>query len=113
MGFDYKIHSEEDCHFLTLTVVSWVDLFTRKSYRDILIESLKYCQDQKGLEIFGFVIMSNHIHLLARSSTGNLSGTIRDFKSFTAKEMIKISKSEKESRRDWLEVVFKFNARFN
>jgi REP element-mobilizing transposase RayT len=62
-----------------------VDIFTRKVYRDIVIDSLRYSQENKGLEIYAFVIMSNHIHLLIRSDIGKLSDTIREFKSFTAK----------------------------
>ncbi len=58
----------------------WADIFTRKIYRDIVINSLKYCQENKGLEIYAFVIMSNHVHLLLRSSNGNLSGILRNFK---------------------------------
>ncbi|MGE0090131.1 MAG: hypothetical protein AB7S50_11745 [Bacteroidales bacterium] len=35
--------------------------------------------------MYAFVIMSNHIHLLVRSVTEDLSGTIRDFKNYTSK----------------------------
>jgi len=59
--------------------VQWADIFTRKIYRDIVIDSFKYCREHKGLEIYAYVIMSNHIHLLARSEKEDLSGTIRDF----------------------------------
>ena len=84
----YKISEKEGAYFLTLQIVGWVDIFTRKTYRDIAIESLIYCQHKKGLVIFAYVIMSNHIHLFARSSTGDLSGTLRDFKSFTTKRFL-------------------------
>ena len=43
--------------YLTLTVVDWANVFTRKEYRDILIESLRHCQKQKGLEVFAYVII--------------------------------------------------------
>jgi putative transposase len=63
-------------------------LFSRKIYRDIVIDSLRYCQKEKGLEIFAWVIMSNHIHIIARSANSDLSGTVRDFKKFTSKKII-------------------------
>ena len=55
---------KEASYFLTLTVVGWADVFTRPVYKDAIIESLHYCQKQKGLNIFAYVIMTNHIHLV-------------------------------------------------
>ena len=88
MSTGYKIHDKDGAYFLTFQIVGWVDLFSRQEYRDIVIESLKYCQKEKGLNLFAYVIMSNHIHLLAQSEVGNLSGFIRDFKNFTSKRFI-------------------------
>lgn len=63
------------------------DVFSRKAYSDIILESLAYCQRAKGLEIYGWVIMTNHIHLLASCRPGyRMSDFLRDFKKFTAKE---------------------------
>jgi len=85
MSTGYKIVEQDSLHYITFEIVRWVDIFTRKVYRDIVIDSLRYSQENKGLEIYAFVIMSNHIHLLIRSDIGKLSDTIREFKSFTAK----------------------------
>ena len=112
MSTGYKISEKEGAYFLTFQIVGWVDIFTRKVYRDIAIESLNFCQKSKGLEIFAYVIMSNHIHLFARSSKGDLSGTIRDFKSFTTKKFLEIINSKIESRSDWMKMVFKYHAKF-
>lgn len=76
-----------------------------------MIESLRFCQKNKGLEIYAFVIMSNHIHLLIRSFPGTLSDTIREFKSFTAKQMLEAMQTEPESRRDWMLNLFEFSAK--
>lgn len=103
----YKIQDQSHCYFLTLTVVNWIDVFSRKNYRDIIIDSLDYCQKHKGLTIFGYVIMTNHTHLLARSEHDNLSSILRDFKSFTSKEILKHINLETESRRDWMLSLFK------
>ena len=77
---------------------------------------MKYCIDNKGLILHGYVIMSNHIHLITRadeSSTG-LSNIIRDFKKHTAKKIIDwVNLSNKESRKEWIQMVFKYHAKQN
>lgn len=110
MSTAYKITDQGACYYLTFQIVDWVDLFTRQIYRDIVIECLKHCQQKKGLEIYAYVIMSNHIHILCRSTCDNLSGTIRDFKSFSSKQFLKILHTNKESRRAWMSMVFRYNA---
>jgi REP element-mobilizing transposase RayT len=81
----YQILEQYASYFLTFTVVGWVDLFTRKECRDIIIESLKYCQKNKGLVLNAYVIMSSHKHLIARAEENSsvLSAIIRDFKKHT------------------------------
>lgn len=54
---------------------------------DILLDSLKYCQKNKDLEIYSYVFMLNHLHLIAKSP--DMSGFVRDFKTFTSKEFRK------------------------
>jgi len=110
----HKIINQHSLHFLTFTVVGWIDVFTRKQYRDILIESLKFCQNEKGLRINAFVIMSNHMHLIAHSHETNLSDIIRDFKKYTSSQIIKaIINNPKESRAEWMLKLFKYYARYN
>jgi putative transposase len=90
-------------YFVTCTVHQWVDVFTRKVYIDLLLESLKYCQKNKGLEIYAWVIMSNHCHFILRSSGNKLSDIMRDFKKHTAKKIVKaIEDNDLESRKRWL-----------
>ncbi len=55
----YKITDQGAMHFVSFAVVGWVDVFTRKEYRDVIIESLKYCQEKKGLVIYAWCIMSS------------------------------------------------------
>ncbi len=106
MPTGYQIANQSAPYYLTIQIVYWVDLFSRKSYRNIVIESLRYCQKEKGLEIFGWVIMSNHIHLVARSATGDLSGTLRDFKKYTSKKIIEEIEKSAESRKEWMLRLF-------
>lgn len=100
-------------YFITLTVVGWIDLFTRAMYCDFVIHNLNYCIKNKGLEVFSYCIMPSHIHLIARDEKGSLNNTLRDFKSFTSKQIIHhIETSDEESRRDWLLHLFKFHAKY-
>jgi REP element-mobilizing transposase RayT len=109
MSTGFQIRDQAALHYLTIQVVDWIDVFTRQTYRDIVLESLRYCQQHKGVQIFGFVIMSNHIHLIANSTTAELSNTLRDFKKFTAKTIIEHIKEGNESRKDWMLNRFEFN----
>ncbi len=59
MGSRYKIRDESGLYFVTFTVIGWVDLFVRNAYRDCIIDSLKYCQKEKGLIVHAFVIMTS------------------------------------------------------
>lgn len=111
MTTGYQIKEQTGLHYLTFQVVDWVDIFTRKIYRDIVIESLIYCQQKKELQIFGFVIMSNHIHLILNSISGKLSDTVRDIKKFTSSEIIKeVINNPQESRKEWMLNRFSFKA---
>ncbi|GHV58750.1 hypothetical protein FACS1894182_11740 [Bacteroidia bacterium] len=67
MSTGYQISEQDELHDVTFQIVCWVDLFTRQVYRNIVIDSLRFCQQHKGLEIYAFIVMSNHIHLLVRS----------------------------------------------
>ncbi len=103
----YIIRDQEKIYFITATVVDWVDVFTRKSYKDVIIESLEFCIQKKGMILYGYVIMSNHIHLIVQSENGKLSDLLRDFKKFTASSILEKIQSEPESRREWMLECFK------
>ncbi len=94
-------------HFITVTVVDWVDVFTRKSYKDVVVECLDFCIREKAMFLYGFVIMSNHIHMIVQSNDGKLSDLLRDFKKFTAKTILDKIKREPESRKEWMLERFK------
>lgn len=55
-------------HFLTFTVIDWVDVFTRKEFKLEIVDSMNYCIREKGLIIYAWVIMSNHVHVIDRSA---------------------------------------------
>ncbi len=103
----YIIRNQSKIHFITATVVDWVDVFTRKIYRDCIIDSLEYCIKNKGMILYGYVVMSNHIHLIIQSKEGKLSDLVRDFKKFTAKTILEKIQTMPESRREWMLERFK------
>jgi putative transposase len=108
MAYAYRIDDQHGQYFITCTIHQWADVFTRKEYVDILLDSLCYCQQNKGLEIYEWVVMSNHLHLIVSSTGEKLSDIIRDFKKFTATKIVQaIDDNERESRKKWLLWLFK------
>lgn len=104
----YKIRNQAAIHFITFAVVEWVDVFTRKDYRDIFLDSIRYCQKEKNLQVHSWCIMSNHVHFIVSANNNNLSDVLRDFKKFTSKQIIKaITENKHESRREWMLDIFK------
>ena len=103
----YVIREQGKAHFITITVVDWIDVFSRKNYKDCIIECLDYCIKNKGMILYGYVIMSNHIHMIIQSNDGKLSDLLRDFKKFTAKVILDKIQNEPESRREWMLQRFK------
>jgi len=96
-----------ECYYLTLTVEGWIDVFTRQTYRDLVIQSLSHCIKEKGLNVFAYVIMSNHLHMIVNSNEPFLlKDTIRDFKKYTAKACLMEMNNTTESRRDWMLRLF-------
>lgn len=99
----YRIGDQNALYYITIATVGWVDIFTRRRNKEILIESLQYCQKNKGLELYGFCIMINHIHMICRAREGfQLSDILRDFKRHTAKHLFNSITGETESRREWI-----------
>ena len=105
----YQVSDQNSIYFLTLTIVDWIDLFSRKEYKLEVVDSLNFCIERKGLEIFAWCLMTNHLHLLCRSKEPfRLSDTIQDFKKFTAKKILtSLEKESIESRAAWILKVFK------
>ena len=105
----FQIRDQYGVHFITCTVVEWVDVFSRKMYADILIDSLIFCQEKKGLNIHAWCIMSNHIHLIISiNGITKLSDVIRDFKKFSSFSILKaIRNNPQEIRKKWMLWIFK------
>jgi len=103
MGRKYSIKNQQNLYFVTFTVIHWLDVFTRDTYRDILYDGIKFCQINKGLNIHSYCIMSNHVHfVMSAKDNFILSDIIRDLKSFTSRTIRKTLETDfTESRREW------------
>ena len=108
MSSKFKILSDQSLHFVTFATVQWIDVLTRPEYKDIVIESMEYCQNNKGLIVYAYVIMSNHIHLIISAKEGyKLSDILRDLKKYTSKKIInEIENNDRESRKKWILWLF-------
>ena len=43
MSEKYKVGDQDRLHFVTFAVIQWVDVFTREEYREIVLDSLRFC----------------------------------------------------------------------
>jgi putative transposase len=84
MSDQYRVRNHENIHFVTFTIVDWIDIFTRPAYKQMITDALSYCQQHKGLKLYAFCLMTNHLHLLASAKEpARLPEIIRDFKKHT------------------------------
>lgn len=103
MGLAYTIKDQFAQHFVTFTVHQWADVFTRREYIDLFLDSVRFCQKEKGLKVHAWVIMTNHIHMIISSRGAKLSDIIRDLKKYTATQIFRaIENNTGESRKRWL-----------
>ena len=103
MSRKYKFHDNDKLYFISFAIVHWIDIFVREEYMEIIIDSWKFCQEKKGLEIYGWCIMPSHIHMIIGSKKNKLEDIVRDMKSHTSttfKNSIKNNVSE--SRKEWM-----------
>ena len=107
MSRKYKFHNKSGIYFISFATVYWVDVYTRLIYFEILAKCVDFCRKNKGLELFAYCFMPNHIHMIFRSLNEDPQGLLRDFKKHTAKRSIEaIANNLQESRKEWLLWMF-------
>jgi putative transposase len=90
-------------YFISFAVVNWIDLFIRKEYKDIVLDSWRFCQKEKDLEIYGRCIMTSHVHMIVDSKGRPLDKIVGEMKSFTSRDLRKaIENHAGESRKEWM-----------
>ncbi len=103
MSRHYKFHNPNGLYFVSFSVVFWLSVFIREEYNELLITNLKYCQKHKGLNLYAYCIMPNHLHIVFNAEHGNPSNLLRDYKRATAKALItSVKENPKESRKIWI-----------
>ena len=103
MSRKYKFHDKDKLYFISFATVHWIDVFVREEYNLILIESLKHCQENKGLETYGWGIMTSHVHMIIGSKKDKLEDIVRDMKKHTSSELrVAIKNNNFESRKEWM-----------
>ncbi len=88
----YKIYEPTHPHFITCTVLNWIPLFTRQESVEILLESFRYLQQNDGLKLYAYVILENHLHIVAQSN--DIAKSMAKFKRHTARELIRLLQKE-------------------
>jgi hypothetical protein len=98
-------------YFVTLSVVGGIDIFTRYEYCDLVVDALNYCIDHKRLQVYEYAILPNQLNMIAGTEQANLSKILRDFKSHSAKLILRaIAEHREDSRKEWLMRLFQFFA---
>ncbi|MBS9464379.1 transposase [Flagellimonas sp. 389] len=108
MSRNYKFYNPSGVYFVSFATVHWIDVFTRQEYFNVLANSITFCRAEKGMELFACCFMPSHVHFIFRSSLGNPSSLLRDFKKHTSKKVIEaIKDNPRESRKEWMLELFK------
>ncbi len=103
MSRKYKFGDNDKLYFISFAVVYWIDLFVRKDYKEVVLESWRYCQEEKDLEIYAWCIMPSHVHMIIGSKGRPLEKIVGEMKSFTSRTLRKaIAEHPHESRREWM-----------
>ena len=101
MSSKYKFRDQEKLYFVTFAVVYWIDLFIRNEYKDIMLDSWRYCIANKGMELYGWCIMTSHVHLIIDTHGDKMEDIMRDMKRHTSEKLrAAIQQHPGESRKE-------------
>ncbi|MGB4774927.1 MAG: transposase, partial [Daejeonella sp.] len=108
MSRKYKFLNKEGLYFVSFATINWIDVFIRPVYNDLLVESLTYCKNNLGLELYCWCIMPSHLHLIYSAKNHNPDVVLGRFKEYTSKQLVKaIAGNIQESRKEWMLWMFK------
>jgi putative transposase len=103
MSRKYKFYDKSGLYFVSFATVQWMDVFVRELYFETFVESLKYCRQHLGMEIYCWCIMPSHVHLIFSAKNNNPGELMKSLKTFTSKNLRKlIADNGTESRKEWL-----------
>jgi len=101
----YYIREPEYPHFMTCTIVGWLPVFTRPEAVQIILDSWTHLKLHHNFKLFGFVILENHLHLAAAAT--DLQAVMKNFKSFTARQIVDLLREKGAETLLWQMRLFK------
>jgi REP element-mobilizing transposase RayT len=103
MSKKYKFADNDKIYFVSFAVTNWIDLFIRNEYKEEIVNSIKYCQEKKDMELYGWCIMTSHVHLIIGTKANPLQNIMRDLKRHTSEVLhTTIKNNNTESRKEWI-----------
>ncbi|MBC7903686.1 MAG: transposase, partial [Gemmatimonadaceae bacterium] len=91
------------CYYVTFNVTDWIGLFVRPAYKQAVVESLNSFIESKGLVVYAWCLMSNHLHLLTKTRSNiNFSVTVRALKKDISKKLFALMATEPDIRKEWM-----------
>lgn len=106
-----SVTNQHACHYITFNTVDWVDIFVRPVYKYVIVDALNEFIAKRGLTIYGWCLMTNHLHLLLQAKDGiGLAMIERDFKRTTSTHILEAIEMEPELRRSWMMERFELSS---
>ncbi len=103
MSKKYKFADNDKIYFVSFAVTNWIDLFIRNDYKEEILNSIRYCQEKKDMELYGWCIMTSHVHLIIGTKGNPLQNIMRDLKRHTSEVLHKaILSNNTENRKEWM-----------
>ena len=102
----FKVTPDTNIYFITTSTHLWVPILFNEALFQIILDSLKFCQSNKGLRVHGYVIMINHFHaIIGHEMYDQIPNIMRDLKRHTAKEISNyLSDLDEFSQLFWVKI---------
>ena len=101
---------KQTCYFITLNTIDWVDVFIRPVYKQVVVHTLNHFIESKGLIVYSWCLMTNHLHLLVQSKPGvEIADLEYEYCQFTNQKIVEAIATEPVSRREWMLQHFRNN----
>ncbi|HTD93631.1 MAG TPA: hypothetical protein VK644_07465 [Chitinophagaceae bacterium] len=98
-----KNPERQACYFITFNTVDWVDVFIRPVYKQVIVHTLNHFIEHKGLIVYSWCLMTNHLQLVVQAREGHVIAEIeKEFKSFTTTKILEAISTEPQVRRNWM-----------
>jgi len=108
MSEKFKTYDKEKAYFVTFTIVNWLEILRDDTYKMILVDAINYYKSNRGLLVYAYCIMHNHVHLIIQSNGSEMvSEVLRDLKKQTSKQITKKIIDENDAEKLKILEVFR------